>query len=167
MTSGRRPVAQQLLKDRHRLNDRGEQPALTPRHQAAVFRLIEGQGRPQTTHVVEDALGPLLGGPGEERIATTADHVHRSIDIAEGQTLPPEQPLVRSLEQRAGEQVRVLVEVRAFENVDCSEGAPFGRRRIGIAHDRDIEVGGGFEKGISLRVIEGLEEQRDRLRGAL
>ena len=47
VASGRRPVAEQLLEDRHRLDDRGQQPDLAAGHEAAVLRLVEGEGLAQ------------------------------------------------------------------------------------------------------------------------
>ena len=108
---GRLPVADELLEHGHRLDERRQQPDLPELAQPPVLRLVQGQRRREPAGVVQAPLGHFLGPPGDERVAPAGQEPDGPVDVVEGQPLAPGQPEVRPLQERAGEVVRVGVDV--------------------------------------------------------
>ena len=55
----------------------------------------------------------------------------------------------------------------SFEDLDRGLGAPLADRRVGVAHDRDVDVDGGLEERVAVGVVERLDEERQGFRRAV
>ena len=161
-----------MLEHRHRLDDRRQQPDLAPSDETPILGFVQRERLAQPADVVQDPLGPLLGRPGDERVAGTAEQAHRPIDVLERQAVATEQPVVGALEQRRGQEVGIVllgqpVDAGSLEDLDRGQGAAQARRRVGVAEDGDVDMNGGFQARIAVRVFECLEQQRQGLRRAV
>ena len=168
VATGRRPVADQLLEDRHRLDDRREQPHLAPGDDPAVLRLIERQRLAQPADVIQEPLGPFLGRSGDEQIARSGQEFHRPVHVLEREPPAAQEPLVGPLDEGAAEQVRVgrRLGPRTLEDLDRGFGVPLAELRVGVAHDRDRDVRGRLEDRVALGMVERLEQERQCVRRA-